>query len=187
MARSWIRTNDTGITSPKEICCTNLIQDSKIPALPIELSSPYRWHTIANLPYARATHLISPLRDVAQCHNCAKQPWVNSNHRITESKSVALNHLATGLDCQIYVRSYRKHTPQPHTCILCSGNRSFRWRISLPLPTRHRHFSHCHTQLSVLEFMPPRICTSDETPLENSRIRRYGYLFHHGTTVLKYK
>ena len=59
MARSWIRTNDTGITSPKRNLLYEPSTRFKIPALPIELSSPYRWHTIANMPYARATPLIS--------------------------------------------------------------------------------------------------------------------------------
>lgn len=59
MARGWTRTNNYGIKSPIKNCCANLIRDSDLRALSVELPSPY-WQIIANLPSAMATQLTSP-------------------------------------------------------------------------------------------------------------------------------
>ena len=58
MVRVGIEPTTNGFSRPKENCCANLIRDSKIRASTNWATSPYR-QTIANLPSARATPLIS--------------------------------------------------------------------------------------------------------------------------------
>lgn len=62
-------------------------------------------------------------------------------------------HLATPLWCQMCI-AYERLSLRFSLYTRCrlSGGGRFRWRISSPLLTRHRHFSHCHTKLPALDF-----------------------------------
>ena len=131
MARGWIRTNNIGIKSPIENCCTDLIQDPNFRALP--LSYPHR--------IGRLFCAVCQSAEERRLYNENTQGWQDSNLQIWEPKSHALPFGDTPLLPDVYDPTNAiSFTLSTYTCCHLSGGGRFRWRISLPLSAQTKAF-----------------------------------------------